>query len=75
MERRAFLAMPLPSPDNCQWCGFSLSRGQHGIMKGVEAEDKIGVQCLVPFDVTSENVPRFDVVSGTGLMKFSSTVD
>lgn len=66
------LTMPLPSPDNCHWCGFSLLRGEHGVVGPSEIEGNVSVKCLVPFDVTSDNVPRFDVLHGTGVMQFKS---
>lgn len=72
MERRSFLAMPAPSFDNCRWCGFELSRGEHGRICPSDEPGKIKISCLVPFAVTSDNLPRFDVVSGTGLMKLTA---
>lgn len=68
MERRAFLAMPLPSPDNCHWCGFPLARGEHGIIGPSDIEGHVGVKCKVPFDVPADQMPRVDVLYGTGIV-------
>ena len=69
MERRAVLALPWPSPDNCRWCGYPLIRGEHGIMGPSDIEGRVGVKCKVPFDVTQETMPRMDVLVGTGTFR------
>ena len=61
--------MPFPSSDNCRWCGFLLSRGEHGIIGPAEIEGNGTVQCKVPFDVAPHQVPRVDVISGVGYFR------
>ena len=69
MLRRDFLSMPLPSPDNCRWCGFPLSRGEHGVIRPSDVAGNVGVTCTVLFDVKPNHVPRLDVLQGIGIIK------
>ena len=67
-----FYVMPAWSPDNCSYCGFPQSQGEHGIIGPSEIEGKVSVKCKVPFDVAPEQVPRLDVLTGVGYVRYGA---
>jgi len=61
--------MPPWSSDTCQWCGYDGRRGEHGIIGPSDIEGRVSVKCKVLFDVPPDQVPRVDVLTGTGTFR------
>lgn len=60
-----YYAMPAPSPDNCRWCGFPLTQGEHGIFGPGDLGSRVSVKCKIRFDLTPKRpCPRLDSLYG-----------
>lgn len=68
---RLFLTALLPDDWNmCSACCHPLDKGKHWIPAGPVRSDWLKpFRCIVPFDVAPEQVPRVDVLSGTGTVR------